>query len=84
MTASLILLICFCVLLAAAAVQDVASRTISNWISVAVFGVGLVAVGIQVPLSQWWEHGLSFALTLAAGVFLFSKSWVAVRPWPPD
>ena len=73
MSLPLLLLLLFCFLLAAAAVQDATSLTISNWFSVAVLLTGLFCVATQVDIGTWWEHGASFVITLAGGILLFSR-----------
>lgn len=75
MSLPLLLLILFCLLLAAAAVQDATSLTISNWFSIAVLVTGIVSVVSQIEVGEWWQHVASFAITLAGGILLFSRGW---------
>ena len=73
--ATIILLILFCALLVAGAVQDLISLRISNRISVAVLVVAVAALVLN-PGASWWEHPLSFAVTLCFGIVLFILRWL--------
>ena len=76
MIAPLVLLICYCLLLALGAIQDIVRSRISNSIVLAVFVIALISVGMGVQPSLWWGHGLSFALALVGSTFLFSRGWI--------
>jgi len=73
--ATTILLVLYSVLLLAGAAQDVRSLRISNPISVAVLAVAVIALTLA-PGPAWWEHPVSFAATLAVGMFLYSLKWL--------
>jgi prepilin peptidase CpaA len=72
--AGLVLLVLYCGLLIAGAVQDVISLRISNLISVAVLAVAAAALVVHLGLG-WWEHPLSFAIMLCLGIVLFALGW---------
>lgn len=72
---SSILLGLFCILLIAAAVQDIRTLRISNGLSVGVLLVGLSAL-IITGSQIWWHHPLSFAVILFVGILLFNWGWM--------
>lgn len=76
MTPALILICLYAGLLFLAGLQDVLSRKISNVLSVAVLAVALIALAMGVLSGAWWEHLLAFAITLGAGMFLFTRGWL--------
>lgn len=65
----------FAFLLGIAAVQDIFTLRIANMVSVAVLVVAAIALALH-PGPNWWQHLLSFAIVLAAGVGLFSLGWM--------
>jgi prepilin peptidase CpaA len=69
-----LLLLLYCALLVAGAVQDVISLRISNLICVAVLAVAAAALVVD-PGPGWWEHPLSFAIMLGLGIALFALGW---------
>lgn len=68
-----ILMLCYAALLVAAAVQDLRTLRISNLISIALLAICGVALAMN--HGAWWEHALSFAITLGMGVALYSFGW---------
>ena len=65
----------FAFLLGIAAVQDIFTLRIANMVSVAVLVVAAIALALH-PGPNWWQHLLSFAIVLAAGIGLFSLGWM--------
>src|SRR5688572_25405579 len=61
--------------MAGAAVQDAWTMRISNLFSVAVVAICAAALIVAQP-ADWWQHLLSFAIVLAAGLLLFSVGWM--------
>jgi prepilin peptidase CpaA len=78
------------VLVAAAGVQDVLSRRISNIFPLAIVVLFLVATTLGGWSAQVWQHGASFLLVFSIGAILFQrgllgggdvKLWAAVALW---
>jgi prepilin peptidase CpaA len=70
------ILIAVYVLLAGAAIQDVASLRISNLfpiVLIALFGLWLYANGVPDSI---WKNGLMFLLILAIGIGMFALRWL--------
>lgn len=65
----------YAALLAGAAVQDVLTLRISNWICLALLGVGLAAIAVDFD-ARWWQFFASFLIVLACGISLFSVRWI--------
>ncbi|MFL6733755.1 MAG: prepilin peptidase [Sphingomicrobium sp.] len=63
-------------LLAVAAAEDVWRLRISNYISMAVLGVSLLAILLAGPTAALWQNVVVFAAILAVGTFLFSRGWM--------
>ena len=59
-----------------ALLQDATMLKISNAISVAVVALFLVWASVCGWELSLWQNGTSFALALAAGLFLFSREWM--------
>lgn len=67
----------FPVLVIAAALRDLTSYTIPNWISLALIaGFALAAVASGLPLAQVGLHLAIFAAALAAGMAMFALRWI--------
>lgn len=63
-------------LLAGAAIQDVARRKIPNWFCLAVAALAIVAAIIVGPTLALWQNAVIFAALLAVGVPLFAAGWL--------
>lgn len=61
-------------LLAAAALQDTIQLRISNYITIAVFVLGIVAMGVTGFRTELWQNAALFALVLTVGAILFSRN----------
>lgn len=70
-----LLLAVYIILLAAAALQDIATLKISNLFSVALLAVGIAAVALDAG-PGWWQHLASFAIVLFAGLLLYAVGWM--------
>lgn len=72
----------FCFLLLSAAISDVVSYTIPNWLNGAIFTLFLVFVlaasveGHAIAWSVLGLHLLAGAVALAAGIMLFAAGWI--------
>ena len=73
--AALALPILYCLLLAAAAVEDGWRLTISNRTNVALLLVGIVALVVHGG-ADWWQHPLSFLIALLVGIGLYALGWL--------
>jgi prepilin peptidase CpaA len=73
--AALALPILYCLLLAAAAVEDGWRLTISNVTNVAILIVGIVALALHAG-PDWWQHPLSFLVALLVGMGLYAVGWL--------
>ena len=65
----------YCLLLAAAAIEDAARLRISNLTNVALLLVGVAALAVNFG-ADWWQHPLSFLIALAIGVGLYALGWI--------
>ncbi|HEY0625777.1 MAG TPA: prepilin peptidase [Allosphingosinicella sp.] len=73
MNASILPLYAFCALLFLGALQDVFTLRISNFVSAGTFLAALLFVLLNMSVGDWWQHILSFVLTLAVGTWLFTR-----------
>ncbi len=65
----------YCLLLAAAAIEDAARLRISNITNVALLLVGVAALAVSFG-ADWWQHPLSFLIALAIGIGLYALGWI--------
>ncbi len=73
--AALALPVLYCLLLAAAAIEDALRLRISNLTNVALLIVGVIALAVHFD-ANWWQHPLSFLIALAIGIGLYSMGWI--------
>lgn len=59
-------------LLVGAAVQDILTRRISNYLVLAIILLGVVAVAVIGPSSALWQNGVLFILALGIGLPIYS------------
>lgn len=72
-----VLLLVFPVLVVVAALRDVTSYTIPNWISgLLILGFFPAALALGLPLGVIGQHGIVFLAALAAGMAMFALGWI--------
>lgn len=72
-----VLLLVFPVLVVVAALRDVTSYTIPNWISgLLILGFLPAALALGLPLGVIGQNGLVFLVALAAGMAMFALGWI--------
>lgn len=70
------LLLLYSGLLAAAALQDVRTLTISNLLCLATLVASIALIVLVRHPAAPWEHAASFAIVLGIGFLLFSAGWI--------
>jgi prepilin peptidase CpaA len=63
-------------LLAIAAIQDIRSLRIANWVVLATLGASIALLLFVRDPVVVWQHLASFAIMLGIGILLFSLGWV--------
>jgi prepilin peptidase CpaA len=70
------LLLLYSALLAVAAVQDVRSLKISNWLCLATLAASVALVVLARQPMLPWQHAAAFAIAFGVGFVLFSMGWI--------